>query len=168
MTGYVTLRYVCYVPNKKVDCSKVPDGEPQPYSDEKGTKRRYRRHPKPDPNAPRKPQTAYIMFSNSIRSGGAYKHMSFTESAQQVAEIWRTLAPHLRQPYLDRAEHERTIYREQIARYKLTTEYQDYQSYLRRFYSQDGQIVRSVGRPRKLPIPGHPLNTFWFHAQYSL
>ncbi|KAJ9050828.1 hypothetical protein DSO57_1010622 [Entomophthora muscae] len=147
-------------------------GESIQYASEPCAKRRYRRHPKPDPNAPRKPQTAYIMFSNSIRSGGAYKHMSFTQSAQQVAEIWRTLAPHLRQPYLDRAEHERGVYREQIARYKLTPEYRDYQNYLRRFYSQAGQIVRSVGRPRKPAMPGtiHPLDAraCWFHAQQSL
>ncbi|KAL2255680.1 hypothetical protein VTK26DRAFT_2898 [Humicola hyalothermophila] len=29
------------------------------------TKRKYRRHPKPDPNAPERPPSAYVLFSNS-------------------------------------------------------------------------------------------------------
>ncbi|OBZ81254.1 hypothetical protein A0J61_10697, partial [Choanephora cucurbitarum] len=41
------------------------------------TKRKYRRHPKPDRNAPVKPPSAYIMFSNDARAELKNKNLSF-------------------------------------------------------------------------------------------
>lgn len=56
-------------------------------------KRKYRRHPKPDENAPEKPPSAYVLFSNKIREEVKSENLSFTEIARLVGERWQKLDP---------------------------------------------------------------------------
>jgi hypothetical protein len=71
-------------------------------------KRRYRRHPKPESvafvclyrllttarsaNAPEKPASAYVVFSNGIRAE-LKGSKSFSELARIVGERWKALEP---------------------------------------------------------------------------
>src|SRR5882757_7763872 len=41
-------------------------------------KRKYRRHPKPDENAPERPPSAYVIFSNKVREEVKDQNLSFT------------------------------------------------------------------------------------------
>ncbi|SCZ90019.1 BZ3500_MvSof-1268-A1-R1_Chr1-3g01726 [Microbotryum saponariae] len=95
-------------------------------------KRRYRRHPKPDPNAPVKPSSAYVEFSTSIRAQlGTSK--SFTEIARIVGEKWQAL------PCLEKADLERrTIeakeaYARDLELYQQGKEWREYEAYLKEF-----------------------------------
>ncbi|KDE08490.1 hypothetical protein MVLG_01270 [Microbotryum lychnidis-dioicae p1A1 Lamole] len=95
-------------------------------------KRRYRRHPKPDPNAPVKPSSAYVEFSTSIRAQlGTSK--SFTEIARIVGEKWQAL------PCLEKADLERrTIeakeaYARDLELYQQGKEWREYEAYLKQF-----------------------------------
>lgn len=56
-----------------------------------GAKRRYRRHPKPDPNAPVKPVSAFVTFSSNLRNEESLKDKSFAEMSVLVGERWQAL-----------------------------------------------------------------------------
>ncbi|KAI9292977.1 HMG-box [Neoconidiobolus thromboides FSU 785] len=124
------------------------------------SKRKYRRHPKTDPNAPAKPQTAYIKFSSSVRESGKFKQLSFTESAKVVAKLWKDLDQSTKNYFLQEAHKDRIRYREEMAVYRTSSSYREYRAYLTEFYGQGGQIVRSVGRPAKLSTPELHKNMF--------
>ncbi|KFY95229.1 hypothetical protein V500_02885, partial [Pseudogymnoascus sp. VKM F-4518 (FW-2643)] len=47
-----------------------------------GKKRKYRKHPIPDENAPARPRSAYVIFSNKMREDLKVKSLSFTEIAK--------------------------------------------------------------------------------------
>ncbi|CEP07431.1 hypothetical protein [Parasitella parasitica] len=62
-------------------------------------KRKYRRHPKPDKNAPIKPPSAYIMFSNDARAQLKEHNMTFVEIAKIVGDQWKNLGIDQKQQY---------------------------------------------------------------------
>ncbi|OCL04756.1 hypothetical protein AOQ84DRAFT_415456 [Glonium stellatum] len=49
-------------------------------------KRRYRRHPRPDSNAPKKPKTAYVNFADYLRTDPAVSALSFVDIAREVGK----------------------------------------------------------------------------------
>jgi hypothetical protein len=55
------------------------EATPQPSQQAARATRQYRRHPRPDPNAPHKPKTAYVLFSEHVRQDPALSGLSFTE-----------------------------------------------------------------------------------------
>ena len=64
---------------------------PHSHSNTSGTKRRYRRHPKPDPNAPVKPVSAFVTFSSNLRNEESLKDKTFAEMSVLVGERWQAL-----------------------------------------------------------------------------
>uniref|UniRef100_A0A0S1MJ97 HMG box domain-containing protein n=1 Tax=Phakopsora pachyrhizi TaxID=170000 RepID=A0A0S1MJ97_PHAPC len=66
-------------------------------------KRKYRRHAKPDLNAPEKPLSAYVLFSNTVRESLKGKNLTFTEIARIVGEKWKNLDLHLRESFEGKA-----------------------------------------------------------------
>lgn len=58
---------------------------------EKRTKRRYRWHPRPDPNAPKKPKTAYVNFADHLRSDPTIASLTFVNIAREVGRRWQTM-----------------------------------------------------------------------------
>jgi len=95
-----------------------------------GSKRKYRRHPKPDDNAPDRPPSAYVLFSNQVREHLKGKDLSFTEIAKTVGERWQVLAPDEKATYESRSQAMKDHYYAQLAEYKKTQEYAQYQDYL--------------------------------------
>ncbi|KZS94117.1 hypothetical protein SISNIDRAFT_549330 [Sistotremastrum niveocremeum HHB9708] len=83
-----------------------------------------------DPNAPKKPLSAYFMFLRAIRDGGEEKEREVwgdeketTRQSVLAAEKWRMMSDEEKKPFLARAEHEkleyeaaRQIYEEKQAR----------------------------------------------------
>ncbi|GAB7332971.1 hypothetical protein MBLNU13_g04670t1 [Cladosporium sp. NU13] len=98
-----------------------------------GNKRKYRRHPKPDENAPDRPPSAYVLFSNQVREHLKGKDLSFTEIAKTVGERWQVLAPDDKATYESRSQAMKDRYYAQLAEYKKTQDYANYQSYLEDF-----------------------------------
>ena len=70
----------------------TPTGAPEP-------KRKYRRHPKPDENAPERPPSAYVIFSNKVREEVKEQNLSFTKIAKLVGDRWQKLDPAGKEPY---------------------------------------------------------------------
>jgi len=98
-----------------------------------GAKRKYRRHPKPDENAPERPPSAYVIFSNKMREELKGRNLSFTEIAKLVGENWQNLAPSEKEPYEQQAFAAKERYNNALAEYKKTNNYKEYAQYLAEF-----------------------------------
>lgn len=98
-----------------------------------GAKRKYRRHPKPDENAPERPPSAYVIFSNKMREELKGRNLSFTEIAKLVGENWQNLAPAEKEPYEQQAFSAKERYNNELAEYKKTSNYKEYAQYLADF-----------------------------------
>ncbi|GME32590.1 High mobility group HMG1/HMG2 [Neofusicoccum parvum] len=103
------------------------------------TKRKYRRHPKPDENAPERPASAYVIFSNQMRESLKGQELSFTEIAKLVGERWQTLSPSSREACERQAAAAKEKYYSELAEYKKTPEYAQYQEYLVEFRAKHNQ-----------------------------
>lgn len=99
-------------------------------------KRRYRRHPKPDENAPRRPYSAYAMFSNKVREDLKDQNLSFVELARNAGERWKKLSPADKEPWISSASKAKRTYDTQLAKYRQTEEYSIYSAYLADFRSK--------------------------------
>ncbi|KAK3953218.1 hypothetical protein QBC32DRAFT_123153 [Pseudoneurospora amorphoporcata] len=97
------------------------------------TKRKYRRHPKADENAPERPPSAYVLFSNKMREDLKGRNLSFTEIAKLVGENWQNLTPAEKEPYESKAQAYKEKYHAELAEYKKTPQYQKYTQYLSDF-----------------------------------
>ena len=104
----------------------------------KEQKRRYRRHPKPDEDAPEKPASAYVLFSNQIRDEVRTQNLSFTEIARLVGERWQKLDPSEKRKFDARAAENKEEYNRLLAKYKKTESYEKYASYLADFRAKHG------------------------------
>ncbi|KAM0802838.1 high mobility group box domain-containing protein, partial [Usnea florida] len=98
-----------------------------------GQKRKYRRHPKSDENAPERPPSAYVIFSNKIREELKPETLSFTAIAKRVGERWQEISAEEKEPYESGAAAAKEKYHAQMTEYKTTKAYRDYQQYLAEF-----------------------------------
>lgn len=98
-----------------------------------GAKRKYRRHPKPDENAPERPPSAYVIFSNKMREELKGRNLSFTEIAKLVGENWQNLGPTEKEPYEQQAFSAKEKYNNELTEYKKTEQYKEYSLYLVEF-----------------------------------
>ncbi|KAI0176746.1 HMG box protein [Pestalotiopsis sp. NC0098] len=97
------------------------------------TKRKYRRHPKPDENAPERPPSAYVLFSNKMREDLKGQNLSFTEIAKLVGENWQSLDRAEKEPYETHAQELKDRYNRDMSEYKKTADYKRYSDYLHDF-----------------------------------
>ena len=112
------------------------------------TKRKYRRHPKPDENAPSRAPSAYVLFSNKIREDVRGQNMSFTDIAKLVGDRWQKLAPIEKQQYETLATTAKEKYNAELAEYKKTESYRDYTRYLVEFKVKHGGSTVDSKRPK--------------------
>ncbi|KAL0079244.1 hypothetical protein J3Q64DRAFT_1259000 [Phycomyces blakesleeanus] len=96
-------------------------------------KRKYQRHAKPDKNCPLKPSSAYVMFSNDVRAELRSRNMTFTELAKLVGDRWKNLNHDEKQRYETNAMVARKQYQIRLEDYQRTTEFKQYQEYIRDF-----------------------------------
>ncbi|KAF2673298.1 hypothetical protein BT63DRAFT_152889 [Microthyrium microscopicum] len=117
-------------------------------------KRTYRRRPKIDKNAPRRPKTAYVLFSEHVRSDPDLKGASFTELAKEAGKRWREIPDKQRiEEWEKPAANETENYRAELEHYKLTENYRKYQSYLEDFKREHHETDQSPSDDSKiLPI----------------
>ena len=97
------------------------------------TKRKYRRHPKADENAPERPPSAYVIFSNKIREEVKGQNLSFTDIAKLVGERWQELTPAAKEPFEAQAAQVKEKYTSELAQYKKTDAFREYSQYLANF-----------------------------------
>jgi hypothetical protein len=118
-----------------------------------GAKRKYRRHPKPDDNAPERPPSAYVIFSNKMREELKGRNLSFTEIAKLVGENWQNLSPAEKEPYEQQAFSAKEKYNNELSEYKKTSNYREYSQYLAEFkarQSNQHQASEDVSKRPKL------------------
>ena len=96
-------------------------------------KRSYRHHPKPDPNAPERPYSAYVSFSNSLREDPKMQSLSFTEISRLVGERWQALAPKDKERWKQDAAAPWEEYKRQLAAYQQSQNHRQYLQYLEEF-----------------------------------
>lgn len=111
-----------------------------------GAKRKYRRHPKPDENAPERPPSAYVIFSNKMREELKGRNLSFTEIAKLVGENWQNLSPAEKEPYEQQAFSHKERYNNELAEYKKTNQYREYSQYLAEFKARQSNQQRGMLR----------------------
>lgn len=112
------------------------------------TKRKYRRHPKPDENAPGRPPSAYVLFSNKMRDDLKSQNLTFTEIAKLVGENWQSLSPSERDVFERKANAAKDKYRRDMAEYKKTPQYRKYSQYLHEF--KEKQARHTQGKTHHL------------------
>ncbi|KAK6334149.1 hypothetical protein TWF696_002651 [Orbilia brochopaga] len=144
-----------------VDDKSSPRGFRPDFKGVVQTKRKYRRHPKPDEHAPEKPPSAYVMFANHIREELKGQTLSFTEIARLVGERWKALEPEQKDDYENQAMTLKERYNQELAVYKKTEEYKAYLKYLDEFKSKEAAKESGSGEassftpaseaPRKRP-----------------
>ena len=97
------------------------------------SKRGYRHHPKPDPNAPERPYSAYVLFSNHVRDQLKVQNLTFTSLSKLVGERWQSLTPEEKEAWKQRGAGPWEGYKAKVAQYQRTPQYQEYQRYSAEF-----------------------------------
>ncbi|KAI8578260.1 hypothetical protein K450DRAFT_247987 [Umbelopsis ramanniana AG] len=134
----------------------VSSTEEDNFSEFARSKRKYRRHAKADKNAPIKPPSAYVMFSNQVRSELKDYNMSFTDLAKIVGDRWKSISSEEKDQYDRTALKAKEEYLEALSKYEQTDEHKDYQRYLADFKVKQQAAARAVGKPRKRPKMASP------------
>jgi len=111
-------------------------------------KRKYRRHPKPDENAPERPPSAYVIFSNQVRELLKGQDLSFTEIAKVVGERWQVLPAEEREACERQANSAKERYYAGLAEYKKTQQYEAYQKYLEEFRAKHNAPTKEGKRSK--------------------
>ncbi|KAF2683047.1 hypothetical protein K458DRAFT_49822 [Lentithecium fluviatile CBS 122367] len=109
-------------------------------------KRRYRRHPRPDTNAPKKPKTAYVNFADDLRSSPEISALSFVDIAREVGRRWQELPPEKKRVWESNAARAMQEFEAQMDEYKKTENWRKYQNYLVEFKAQQ-QAASNGKRP---------------------
>ncbi|RWQ95952.1 hypothetical protein C8Q69DRAFT_443690 [Paecilomyces variotii] len=84
-----------------------------------------------DPNAPKKPLTAYAQFANEKRRELQHRGLSFADMAIEIGKLWRELPENEKRDAQARAIKARDDYKEALAAYKTTEEHRRYEMYLK-------------------------------------
>ncbi|KAL2127342.1 hypothetical protein VTI74DRAFT_10888 [Chaetomium olivicolor] len=116
------------------------------------TKRKYRRHPKPDENAPERPPSAYVLFSNKMREELKGRNLSFTEIAKLVGENWQNLTQAEKEPFESQAQAIKDKYLSDLAEYKKTPEYRKYMAYLQEFKAKHASPSQDKDASKRLRL----------------
>ncbi|OJD23256.1 hypothetical protein ACJ73_05392 [Blastomyces percursus] len=114
-------------------------------------KRRYQWHPKPDPNAPRKPLTAYAIFANEKRANLQYKGLSFPQMAIEIGRLWRELPEGEKKIAQARAIRAREEYKLALAEYETSENHQRHVRYLDEWKAK--KIARKKARSSEAKVP---------------
>ncbi|OTA69081.1 hypothetical protein K449DRAFT_428495 [Hypoxylon sp. EC38] len=113
-------------------------------------KRKYRRHPKPDENAPERPPSAYVLFSNKMREDLKGQNLTFTEIAKLVGENWQNLTREEKEPFERQAHEAKERYNRELADYKKTPEYRKYCDYLHEFRKRQAAQLQEKDVSKRL------------------
>ncbi|XP_074316762.1 FACT complex subunit SSRP1 [Silene latifolia] len=99
--------------------SKSSSKKPSKDGDDDGSKKRKPKRKK-DPNAPKKPLTAFLAFSQAERENIKKEHpgIAFTDVGKALGEKWRSLSAEEKAPYEAKAQVDKTRYNSEKDDYK--------------------------------------------------
>ncbi|MCJ1294732.1 hypothetical protein MMC34_006290 [Xylographa carneopallida] len=133
------------------DNDGVGDKHDKRRGDGRGGKRKYRRHPKPDENAPERPPSAYVIFSNKCREELKPQNLSFTSIAKLVGERWQALGAGQKDPFESQAASLKETYNAELAKYRRTSGYKTYLEYLIDFKAKNANPSSGMESKTKRP-----------------
>ncbi|CAG8444335.1 5142_t:CDS:2 [Ambispora leptoticha] len=134
-------------------------------------KRKYKRHPKRDKNAPVKPLSAYVMFAHRVREEYQGQNISFPDMAKIVGDRWKTIPTSEKEAIEADAAKAKDKYRAELEVYKTTEHWKQYQDYLKDFKAKyetspfRGDIINKQRKRSKLAPSPEPDNIS--HSGYS-
>ncbi|RYO91279.1 hypothetical protein DL766_002050 [Monosporascus sp. MC13-8B] len=134
----------------KYDPCRPEAGKPENREAATVTKRKYRRHPKPDENAPERPPSAYVLFSNKMREDLKGRNLTFTEIAKLVGENWQNLTPTEKDPFETQAQDAKDKYNRDLAEYKKTENYRKYNEYLQEFRAKQAAQAQEKDASKRI------------------
>ncbi|KAL8800132.1 MAG: hypothetical protein Q9200_007343 [Gallowayella weberi] len=105
-------------------------------------KRQYHRKAQPDPHAPQRPLSAYVLFSNAVRDELKDQNLSFAETSKTAGDRWRNMSTESKQTWKQQASGPWDKYNADMKHYKDTDTYQAHQTYLENFNSSEPSIKR--------------------------
>ncbi|RBR03571.1 uncharacterized protein FIESC28_11742 [Fusarium coffeatum] len=129
------------IPSEPVRTETPPEGQGV-------AKRKYRRHPKPDENAPERPPSAYVLFSNKMREDLRSQNLTFTEIAKLVGENWQNLNANEKEAYESQANADKEKYHRDLMEYKKTADYRKYMQYLHEFKEKQAKRTQADSSKR--------------------
>ncbi|KAF2196467.1 hypothetical protein GQ43DRAFT_383250 [Delitschia confertaspora ATCC 74209] len=138
LEGDITLNSISSASASVQEALSSQDGDPSGRE-----KRRYRRHPRPDQNAPKKPKTAYVNFADHLRTDPIIASLSFVDIAKEVGRRWQNLPAEDKRIWESQAARATQEYEAQMDEYKKTDLYRQYQVYLGEFKVQQAQPKHS-------------------------
>ena len=121
-------------------------------------KRGYRHHPKPDENAPQRPYSAYVMFSNWVREQMKEESLPFAEISRQVGDRWQKLSPEEKDAWKEKAAVPWNKYKQELSEYQKTGNYRKYNQYLTEFNARQASkrnAAKSGGKSNTLSTIPH-------------
>jgi hypothetical protein len=126
--------------------TRIPsEAIPQSSQQAARTTRPYRRHQRPDPHAPLRPKTAYMLFGEHIRNHLASGCLSFTDIAKETGRHWRKLPSEERAITWERPAADRLQgYKEDLRHYKQTDDFQSYQTYAEAFERRQHNLESTI------------------------
>jgi len=132
----------------------LPDPPDPP--DNVSTKRKYKRHPKRDKNAPIKPLSAYVMFAHKVREEFSGQNISFPDMAKIVGDRWKNIRPEEKESYEIEAAKKKEEYQAEMSVYKKTEYWKKYQEYLKEFKEKHELNSRDPNKRKRIKMEPSP------------
>jgi len=75
---------------------------------------------KQDPSAPKRPPSAFLFYSQTMRSKLKQQHpdLKNTEISKLLGQAWKTAPPEVQRPHIEREHREREVYKLKIAKWR--------------------------------------------------
>ncbi len=134
----------------------ISSSNTDPQQDGAPTKRGYRHHPKPDPKAPERPYSAYVLFSNFTREQLKEQNLSFTDLSKVVGEKWQQLTRDGKEEWKTKAAVPWENYKAELAEYQKTDGFREYQRYLTEFKAT--QAAKNPQRRKSSTVTQSPVS----------
>ncbi|XXG93926.1 hypothetical protein Hte_000176 [Hypoxylon texense] len=140
------------IEDARFDPNRAEPLKPEKPDGATAAKRKYRRHPKVDENAPERPPSAYVLFSNKMREDLKGQNLTFTEIAKLVGENWQNLNRAEKEPFEKAAHEAKERYNRDLADYKRTPEYKKYCDYLAEFRKRQAAQLQEKDTSKRLKL----------------
>lgn len=114
-----------------------------------------------DQTAPRQPLSGYVRFMNDRRETvrSENPNISFTEITRLLANEWNQLPQDQKQMYLDAAEQEREKYMQEMAAYKQTEAYRQFNEHKQKKKAKPNSTEEDNDKEVDVPIFDIPIFT---------
>lgn len=128
---YISIPRVFSLLNQPLLTAEQPGVASRSPKEPTAPKRQYRRHPRPDLNAPIRPKSAYVLFGEQVRQDPTLSAFSFTDLAKETGKRWKEISDDEKERAWNASAATKLLdYKSKLEAYKRTKDYRRYQEYL--------------------------------------